>query len=266
MTDPLAELSNWPQISDRIKRISNDNRSGAAEILKLSSDVFIFTREECAADPSLSPQDAMSLVTAISSALSLAQPDMAPLLNLVRKVRAEVLLPAENAQAIFQQAAHSATDFARSADQWAQEAAWHFAGLVTPNSTVLTHSRSSTVLLALKRAKESGKSFNVIVTESRPVMEGRTVAKSLAEAGIPVTLIADAAAALVMDKVDMVVVGADRVTENCIINKIGSYMIALAAREREIPFYTIADSSKFIRDAGISERDEALRPAGELCP
>ncbi|HYL99525.1 MAG TPA: hypothetical protein VEZ90_11270 [Blastocatellia bacterium] len=266
MTHPAAQLSDWPRITEGIKEISFDNRSGAAEILKHSVELFSLAQDECAGNPAIDAEQAMAIVNAICSELSSAQGDMAPLLNMVRRLRSEVSLPADSGQAVFHQAARSATDFAASAGQWAQQAAWHMAGLIAQDSTLLTHSRSSTVLLALKRAKESGKSFSVIVTESRPLMEGRLVAKSLAGDGIPVTLIADAAAALAIQKADMVVIGADRVSETHLVNKIGSYMIALAARERGIPFYSIADSSKFISDTYIAERSEAHRSSGELCP
>jgi translation initiation factor 2B subunit (eIF-2B alpha/beta/delta family) len=78
------------------------------------------------------------------------------------------------------------------------------------------------------------------------MLEGRTLAEQLDQSGISVTIIADAAAALVMDRIDLVLVGADKLTPTELVNKIGTRMIALAARERGLPIYSLCDSTKFI--------------------
>ena len=134
------------------------------------------------------------------------------------------------------------------------------------NAVVLTHSRSSTVLRALLKARREGKRLTVVVTESRPLLEGRTLAEELAREGVVVTLIADAAAALALQRVDLVLLGGDKVTPLSLVNKIGTRMISLAAQERGVPVYGLCDSSKFINiDARTFFNDEQ-RSADELWP
>jgi ribose 1,5-bisphosphate isomerase len=114
------------------------------------------------------------------------------------------------------------------------------------NSIVLTHCHSSTVTGMLRRAKDEGKSFEVVCTESRPVFQGRITAKELLEAGIKTTLIVDSAVRYFMNEVDLVVVGADALTsEGNIVNKIGTSMVALAAKEARTPFYVVSELLKF---------------------
>ncbi len=117
---------------------------------------------------------------------------------------------------------------------------------VLQNSKVLTHCHSSTVTNMLLKARQEGKSFEVICTESRPVFQGRITAKEMLDAGIETTLIVDSAVRYFMNDVDLVVVGADAITsEGNVINKIGTSMVALAAKEARTPFYVASELLKF---------------------
>ena len=113
-------------------------------------------------------------------------------------------------------------------------------------SRVLTHCHSSTVTNMLIRAKLEGKKFEVVCTESRPVFQGRITAKEMLDAGIKTTMVVDSAVRHFMNEVDLVVVGADAITsEGNIINKIGTSMVALAAKEARTPFYVASELLKF---------------------
>jgi len=106
------------------------------------------------------------------------------------------------------------------------------------NSRVLTHCHSSTVTNMLRKAKLDGKMFEVVCTESRPVFQGRITAKEMLDSGIRTTLIVDSAVRHFINEIDFVVVGADAITsEGNVINKIGTSMVALAAKEARTPFY-----------------------------
>ncbi len=114
------------------------------------------------------------------------------------------------------------------------------------NSVILTHCHSSTVTYLLKKAKEKGKSFEVICTETRPFHQGRITAKEMLEIGVKTTLIVDSAARFFMNDVDLVLVGADAITsEGNVINKIGTSTIALIAKEARTPFYVVSELLKF---------------------
>ncbi len=117
---------------------------------------------------------------------------------------------------------------------------------VTDGSKVLTHCHSSTVTNMLRRAKEDGKMFEVFCTESRPVFQGRITAREMLDAGIEITMIVDSAVRYFMNEVDLVVVGADAITsEGNVINKIGTSVVALAAKEARTPFYVACELLKF---------------------
>ena len=101
-------------------------------------------------------------------------------------------------------------------------------------------------LVILQKAKLDGKTFEVVCTESRPVFQGRITAKEMLDAGIKTTMIVDSAVRHFMNEVDLVFVGADAITsEGNVINKIGTSMVALAAREARTPFYVVSELLKF---------------------
>jgi ribose 1,5-bisphosphate isomerase len=133
---------------------------------------------------------------------------------------------------------------------------------------IMTHCNSSVALNILRRAREEGKDFKVIATETRPRFQGRLTAKVLSDAGIPVTLIIDSAARYFMPKVDKVVVGADVVTSNgAVVNKIGTSQIALAAREARVRVFVGAETYKFSPSTILGELVEIeQRPPGEVIP
>jgi len=128
------------------------------------------------------------------------------------------------------------------------------AQFITDGCRILTHSRSRVVLEALKLAANSNKRFHVYVT--RGDNTGAQMAQDLQKAGIECTLILDSAIGYIMETVDMVLVGAEGVVESGgIINRIGSYTIALCAREMKKPFYVLAESFKFLRLYPLNQRD-----------
>jgi ribose 1,5-bisphosphate isomerase len=114
------------------------------------------------------------------------------------------------------------------------------------NSVILTHCHSSTVTYLLKKAKQGGKSFEIICTETRPIFQGRVTVKEMLELDVKTTLIVDSAARFFMNQADSVFVGADAITsEGNVINKIGTSMIALVAHEARTPFYVVSELLKF---------------------
>ena len=133
----------------------------------------------------------------------------------------------------------------------------HGARLVEPGQGILTHCNAGglatadygTALAVIFAAHEQGTPLRVFADETRPLLQGaRLTAWELKRRGIPVTLICDNMAAQVMreGKVQMVVVGADRIAANGdTANKIGTYGVALLAKAHGIPFYVAAPSSTF---------------------
>jgi len=142
--------------------------------------------------------------------------------------------------------------------------------LINDGDRVLTHCNTGTLatvsygtaLAPIRTAVSQGKGVSVIATETRPRLQGaRLTAFELLMDRIPVTLIVDGAAGYVMRQgmVKLAIVGADRITSRVVANKVGTYLIALAARENHVPFYVAAPSSTFdLKSTGqvvIEERD-----------
>lgn len=110
--------------------------------------------------------------------------------------------------------------------------------------TIITHCRSSEEIKALIFAKERGLKINAFVTETRPRYQGLRTARELADAGIKVKYIVDSAAGLFMKHADLALFGCDAIREEGIVNKIGTYLIALAAKENDKEVFFIGDLFK----------------------
>lgn len=122
--------------------------------------------------------------------------------------------------------------------------------------TVLVHGRSRVVNTSLVHVAQSGVFFNVVMTEGRDDCSGYDAARELSEFGINVTIVLDSAVGYMMDKVDLVLMGAEGVVENGgVINKIGSYQIAIVAKAMHKPVYIATESYKFTRLVHLSQRD-----------
>lgn len=135
--------------------------------------------------------------------------------------------------------------------------------LVEEDSLVLIHSNSSTILEILKKTLEKGRIFQVMLSESRPIGEGRACAEELAKLGIQSTYYVDAAISKGVECADVVLLGADSLSETTLINKVGSRAICLLAREAVVPCYAACESSKFI-PAKLSPKKEPPRDPSEV--
>jgi len=134
--------------------------------------------------------------------------------------------------------------------------------LIKNNSVVFTHCHSSAVVNSLIYAKKHKKKFEVYTTETRPLFQGRKTASELKKAGIKVTSFVDSAIDIALEKkqntrkVDLILLGADAILDDGVINKVGSGMIAELASIHKIPLCIIADSWKYSsHHVKIEERD-----------
>ncbi|NWI36918.1 EI2BA factor, partial [Picathartes gymnocephalus] len=128
---------------------------------------------------------------------------------------------------------------------------------IRDGARILTHAYSRVVLRVLEAAVESKKRFSVYVTESQPDEAGQVLINLVfVLLNIPVTVILDAAVGYIMEKVDLVLVGAEGVVESGgIINKIGTNQIAVCAKAQNKPFYVVAESFKFVRLFPLNQQD-----------
>ncbi|XP_054908654.1 translation initiation factor eIF-2B subunit alpha-like [Poeciliopsis prolifica] len=130
---------------------------------------------------------------------------------------------------------------------------------IKDGAKILTHSYSRVVLRVLEKAAAEKKRFSVYVTESQPDahrVSERQMAEALKKLNVPVTVVLDAAVGYVLEKVDLVIVGAEGVVESGgIINKIGTYQMALCSKAHNKPFYVVAESFKFVRLYPLNQQD-----------
>ncbi|WP_400222043.1 S-methyl-5-thioribose-1-phosphate isomerase [Methanobrevibacter smithii] len=159
------------------------------------------------------------------------------------------------------------------------------AEIIEDGDTVLTHCNAGalacvdygTALGVIRSAFHQGKNINVICDETRPRGQGaRLSVWEMQQENIPVKLIPDVASGYLMSqyKINKVVIGADRIAEGGVVNKIGSLMVALAAKHFHVPFYVAAPLSTFdmdtsVFDTEIEERDgDEVRYYGgcRICP
>ncbi|MCL1970259.1 MAG: S-methyl-5-thioribose-1-phosphate isomerase [Candidatus Bathyarchaeota archaeon] len=130
------------------------------------------------------------------------------------------------------------------------------AELITDDDTILTHCNAGelatveygTALGVIRHAWTQGKKIKVIADETRPLLQGaRLTVFELQRDGIPVTLITDNMAGYAMSKglINKVIVGADRIVQDAVFNKIGTYSVAILAHTHNIPFYVAAPKNTF---------------------
>ncbi|RLG46387.1 MAG: S-methyl-5-thioribose-1-phosphate isomerase [Thermoproteota archaeon] len=150
------------------------------------------------------------------------------------------------------------------------------AELIEDGSTVMTICNAGslatvwygTVTAPMYVAWERGVRFRVVALETRPVLQGaRLTSFELSAEGIPVTLIVDGAAGHYMRErgVDLVLVGADRILrDGTVFNKIGTYSLAVLAREHGVPFFSVAPTSTFDMVSDRSDVKIEERPREEV--
>lgn len=128
--------------------------------------------------------------------------------------------------------------------------------IIPNNAKILTHCYSKTVIGILKNARNRGKNFTVINTETRPNFTGRMTSKEISEFGIKNIHITDSAVAHFMKDVDFVLIGCDAIDEHGILNKTGSLNIAVIARFEHKPVFVAVPSVKFCKRCKLSEIKE----------
>jgi len=241
------------KVDSILLEIKADHTTGAVELVKKGVDAIgLFIT-----DYSGSPLRFFYELVRISKTLIDAQPAMAPFFHLANIL----LLAAEDRQDLetMKRAAREVVQSFLLHLRVSGEQIARIAGeLIDVNSRVLTHSYSSTVLKTLTEAWRRGKPFEVICTESRPNYEGLQLAEKLGESNIRVQLQIDSAAPYRMKEVDLVLIGADCLTPLGLVNKVGTYGLAVSAKERKVPFYALCGTEKLL-GAGMTKGFRILK-------
>ncbi|MCS6953751.1 MAG: hypothetical protein RMK57_14460 [Bryobacterales bacterium] len=228
-----------PEVLARIAAIASDNRSGADLLARQAAEAL----ELQAGESWRATSELREALTGAARRLVAAQPAMAPIFQLANAAlfAADGCVDAVSLSGAVIAVCRRFTARIQTAQEVISEAARRE---IPEGGTVLTHSSSSTVLAALLSACRAGRRFSVICTESRPMFEGVALAKALAAARIPVTLIADAAVYHHFQKASLAVSGADTIAWQGVLNKAGTALVALAARAHRKKFLVLAGTHK----------------------
>ncbi len=199
-----------------------------------------------------------------SNLLREAKPAMAPLYNIARMMEAAANDP-EPTQAALLSVERVTANEKSANDRIADNAEGRIEG------TIITLSYSGTVTNVLRLCANK-KEIKVIVAESFPLGEGRRTAEILSSAGIDTALVADSLVFAEARNSDLCLVGADAIMPQALINKVGTYGMALAAMQAGIPTYVVSSTLKItselkpdwmieqLKDGKLTERSQLFEP------
>lgn len=230
------------QVVQAIEAIAANHTAGATELAEQAAEAFL----RCAQmDKSTRTDSFRQKVLSVGWALIRAQPTMAPLVNLVNNVL-WAIDPLSSLTALRQTIYEVASTFKHRLHVHEAAIAESVLPLIPDKAQVVTLSRSTTVKAALRHAQHAGRRFRVVCAEGRPGLEGHLMAGELSEYSIPVTVVVDALAISMVSQSQLVLVGGDHLRGNDLVNKIGTYALALAAQDHGIPIYALCSSDKFL--------------------
>jgi translation initiation factor eIF-2B subunit delta len=251
----MREFEQPDRIDRALTKIADDRRSGASELAGKAVGAFAFT----------GPAAGVSVaryVRAINSLFKRAKktrPAMAPVESVVARLAFEFA----KVEAQSSEAAHVAlvaltrrlkAELDNTGDRVARRFESRFGGVRRP----LTISYSSSVTRAIRALSKP----RVTVCESRPAFEGRRMARLLRANAGSVTLITESQIGPALDECDSVVMGCDAVyPDGSIVNKMGSYLLALTARDKRRPVIVVGDTYKLCRPIRGSFE---CHPAGQV--
>lgn len=244
----LAQFNLW------IAEIRDDRTRGASELARRALELLA---EAARTLPAVDALELRADLLTLAGELSAVRPNMAPIRNLLRRWRESSTPPVDLNLAIARDlAAERAETLVAASRRAVTECAVHAARLLGPGRTVMTHSLSATVTEICRLLKDDG--LRMIVTEARPLGEGRQLAERLSAWRVPTTCITDAQIGLFVAQADAVLVGADSVlADGTVVNKAGTYPLALAARDRGVPFHVCCESFKWrAPDEPVPELEE----------
>lgn len=264
-------MSELPKLDEQLKAhittlaqpIKDDLLSGAAEIALRAITVF---QSALTLLPDGKKNDApllKSILTFTASALIEVQPAMATLFHLGNDVL-NAIDDASTVKEIEEKTNNTLTRFEQMLCDSVATIAELAYELIEPGELIFAYSFSSTVVSCLLNARARGRFFRVVCTEARPSMEGRKLASRLASGGIEVIHTFDNAMGLVLGNCSAAFMGCDCIARPGVVNKVGSWMLAVACRELKVPLYALSGTEKFVSDERLFEFEKHERPAAEV--
>jgi ribose 1,5-bisphosphate isomerase len=239
-------MTNHPAIKTVVERVRTDVIGGAADTAK---EVVTALR---ALVHDSSARDATALFAEVEEAvvdILRVMPSIAPPINAIHRVLGRMEDAATHGAGLpeLKDTVDTASgDLLTWAESALDKVAQYGAEKVQDGDVVFMYSMSSTVWRIFRKAKAQGKSFSVVVTESRPANEGLWTVTEMGKIGIPVSVSVDACIGELVPQCASVFVGADSIASyGAALCKSGTYPTALVAKAHGKPFYVAADTLKF---------------------
>ena len=233
------------EIQAQIEGIRNNTTDGASELARQAILVMKVSAETSEAD---NAREFLLEQKEVGKQIIAARRTMAPIPNIITRYLREIIREdrKDDLESMKQQAVSLTEDMHRESVNAVSKIISSTAELIENKDVILTHSYSSTVVEAIKRISVLKKGIKVIATKSGTGRYGERTARELAEAEIPVLYIDDTAVGLYLYGVNKVLVGADRITaDGKVINGVGTYTVAAAAKMNNIPVYVLCEALKF---------------------
>jgi len=242
----------------RVLRIAEDIKAmrirGAGEIARSAVEALLITAENSKAS---NTKEFVEEIEETARTMMRTRPTAVSLPNGIRYVIHRVRegnLTGQTLEALKETSAKACHEFIENSKTAIERIGEIGARRILDGDTLMTHCDSSAALKVIETAWKKGKKLKVYVTETRPRFQGRITADRLGQMGIPVIMIIDSAVRHFMNQVDRVIVGADAVSANgAVVNKIGTSLMALAAREARTHFLVAAESYKFSPETMFGE-------------
>ncbi len=239
-----------------VRKIREDIRTmiirGAGRIARAGAKALAIAAEEYRGN---NVEDFISYMKKVAEYVKSSRPTAVSLPNAISYVMTRLLRASpgsvEEAKQIVVSAAEEFIEYSKNAVKVIAELG---AKRIENGDVIMTHCHSTAAVSVIVEAHNQGKVSKVYVKETRPKMQGLITAKALADAGLDVILIPDSSVRYFMKRVNKVVVGADTIAANgAVINKIGTSLVALAAKEARVRLYVAAETYKFSPQTVIGE-------------
>ncbi len=243
MKSTNSKSINLPKkIKNRIDKIRLDNINGSVKLAIDAAETFISLIDNTYVSSSSQLIEHLEMA---AKELVTAQPSMASIFNLVNNILLSID-DITDEEKIRKTVRVLCQNYIKKLDTSCQIISKLSVDIIPDNSTILVHSNSATILNTLLFAKRSGKNFNIICTESRPANEGFCLAEKLGKEEIKVKLIVDSASFSLLPEIQLILVGADALSTQGLVNKIGTLGLALAAKKFKVDIHVLCDTEKIL--------------------
>ncbi len=245
------------------EELARDKTSGATALTRRAAEIL---SEALIDSKAGDPGEFWNELQALCRKLIAAQREMAPLINLAGKalsITERLVLSGVGAETLKRAVALELSTFVSAMDDGVEALAREGAAALPPCSSIATLSASECFMAVLTGAVRSGRTLSVIAAESRPALEGVTQAERLRALGVSVGVVADDALPKLIADADLVLVGADRVSQEEFVGKVGVHAAAAAARDAGVPFLAAATEERLISGA-LAPRAEEDSDAASL--